>query len=217
MAIADTGWPLDARASTSRSRSVNGFTADWTLISASFGSTTRPPAYTRRTAAANSAGEASLTRKPWAPASNAWRKYPGRSKVVTIRIFTPGCSARTCTAVLNPSCRGIWISSRATSTGCSARAAATSSPSEHSATTSMSASRFSSAASAPRTRCWSSAINTLIMYCSPSAQNQCARWCRPAPTPPPYSWPQTAGPVRACRGCRDLRRRRPARPRHHQR
>ena len=158
MAIRDASAPRAAMRRICFSRSVSGLGPRITDSWARAGSTTRRPVWILRIASASSGGGVSLTRKPDAPASSARERYPGRPKVVTMRLRQFVSAAEICSAVHRPSPSGISMSSRATSIPPAATAAAARRPVPTWATTSRSCSRSSRVARAPRTSAWSSAI-----------------------------------------------------------
>jgi hypothetical protein len=110
-----TDEPSRAACSTSVSRGVSGDSPATRLSVASEGSTTRRPAWTRRTASASCAAGVSLTTKPLAPAFMARCRNPGRPKVVTTSTRVSGNAWRMAAHVVMPSWPGISTSSSATS------------------------------------------------------------------------------------------------------
>lgn len=163
LATSATVAPSAAAWRTSVSRAVRGESPYTSESAARAGSTTRNPAWTRRTDSARSLAGASLTTKPCAPDFSARRRKPGRPKVVTIRTFVEGSLSSSPAVAVRPSVPGMSTSMRTTSGRCSRAAGSTSSPLPTWETTSISPSRDSRVASAPRTIAWSSASITRII------------------------------------------------------
>src|SRR6266536_1944684 len=169
--------PCPTRASTSRSRWVSTASrssaarvtirsaVNWAMRRRVIrGASNASPAATTRMACNSSAGPASLSRKPLAPAWRALKTYTSVSYVV--RISTRTCSrprVRTISLVAwIPSNFGMRMSMSTTS-GRVARARSTASaPLAASPTTLMSSSASSSTLNPDRPRTWSSASSTLI-------------------------------------------------------
>ncbi|MCO5594547.1 hypothetical protein L7F22_048579 [Adiantum nelumboides] len=169
--------PLPTRTSTSRSRGVRSASAATASTDGSAaagsgavssgrvarssrrvetGSTTESPRCTVRTASMRSCGDTSLSRKPLAPAAMASVTDSSRSKVVSTRTRTPGCSATTRRVAAMPSRRGIRTSISTTSTSVRSSSASAASPSPAWATTARSSHESSTIAKPVRTSSWSS-------------------------------------------------------------
>ena len=122
-----------------------------------------------------SAGSASLSRYPAAPASRARRIRSRSENEVRTTTATPGCAARILLVASIPSSTGISRSISTTSGSRSAQSDTASSPSAAAPTSSTPANVARSCVSPARTTAWSSATTTRITAPAPPARRRCPR------------------------------------------
>src|SRR5829696_9090391 len=205
-AISSLDRPVATQATISRSRSVRSPSLGCgatrrppapanCLITrrVTLGDSSEPPSATTRTARSSSAGSASLSTKPLAPAASASKTYSSSSKVVSMTTRTPASagSAVTSRSAASPSSTGIRTSISTTSGSVRRIAASPARPSSASATSSVSGSVSSSARRPIRTSGWSSTTATrtgVTPAAPPGPGTRRRRAARPTagrrPTPP---------------------------------